>query len=55
VNAVLADWVQNASPVTVKAADFIGTGKLPPTSHGGLLDDQDWSKGNLSPALIPDV
>jgi lipopolysaccharide transport system ATP-binding protein len=34
---VVADWVQNAGFFEVNAADFYGTGKLPPPDQGCLL------------------
>jgi hypothetical protein len=27
----------------VEPGDFFGTGRLPPTSHGGLLVEQEWN------------
>jgi lipopolysaccharide transport system ATP-binding protein len=43
VNGVLADWVQDAATITVEPGDYFGTGKLPPSSHGGLLVGQEWN------------
>ncbi|MCL4460028.1 MAG: ABC transporter ATP-binding protein [Chloroflexi bacterium] len=43
VNGVLADWVQQASYLTVAEGDFFGSGRLPPSSHGGLLVPHTWS------------
>jgi lipopolysaccharide transport system ATP-binding protein len=37
VGGVVADWVQNAGFFEVNAADFYGTGKLPPPDQGCLL------------------
>lgn len=42
INGVLADWVQQAAFLTVEGGDFFGTGRLPPTSHGGFLVPQGW-------------
>ncbi|MGE5700152.1 MAG: ABC transporter ATP-binding protein [Deltaproteobacteria bacterium] len=42
INGVLADWVQQAVCLTVEGGDFFGTGRLPPSSHGGFLVDQEW-------------
>jgi lipopolysaccharide transport system ATP-binding protein len=41
-NGEIVDWVQNATTFDVGAGEFFGTGKLPPTTHGGLLVDQEW-------------
>ena len=41
-NGEIVDWVQNATTFDVEAGEFFGTGKLPPTTHGGLLVDQEW-------------
>lgn len=42
VNGIIADWVQQAMLLTVEAGDFFGTGRLPPSTHGGFLTAQDW-------------
>ena len=42
VNGIIADWVQQAMLLTVEAGDFFGTGRLPPSSHGGFLMPQEW-------------
>ena len=42
VNGIIADWIQQAMLLTVEAGDFYGTGRLPPSSHGGFLIPQDW-------------
>lgn len=42
VNGVIADWLQNATEITVEAGDFYGTGRLPPPSTGGVLIGQQW-------------
>ena len=42
-NGEIVDWVQNAVTFHVEAGDFFGTGKLPSSSHGGLLVPQEWS------------
>jgi lipopolysaccharide transport system ATP-binding protein len=41
-NGEIVDWVQNATTFDVEAGEFFGTGKLPPSTHGGLLVDQEW-------------
>jgi lipopolysaccharide transport system ATP-binding protein len=41
-NGEIIDWVQNATTFDVEAGEFFGTGKLPPSTHGGLLVDQEW-------------
>ena len=38
----IADWVQQAAVLTVEAGDFFGSGRLPPTTHGGFLVAQQW-------------
>ncbi|MEN9935458.1 MAG: hypothetical protein RLZZ387_2037 [Chloroflexota bacterium] len=43
INGVLADWVQNAADVTVEAADYYGTGKLPPKGYGYSVADHRWT------------
>lgn len=43
VNGEIVDWVQNAASFSVEAGDFFGSGKLPPSGHGGLLVPQKWS------------
>jgi lipopolysaccharide transport system ATP-binding protein len=42
VNGSIADWVQHAALVIIEGGDFYGTGRLPPSSHGGFLVPQDW-------------
>jgi lipopolysaccharide transport system ATP-binding protein len=44
-NGEIVDWVQNATTFDVEAGEFFGTGKLPPSTHGGLLVDQEWEVG----------
>ena len=43
INGEIADWVQHAALVIVEGGDFYGTGRLPPSSHGGFLVAQDWN------------
>src|SRR5262245_21647879 len=50
VNGEIADWVQHAALVIVEEGDFYGTGRLPPSSHGGLLVAQDWNVKNRANA-----
>jgi lipopolysaccharide transport system ATP-binding protein len=39
---VIQDWVQEAATLTVEEGDFFGTGRMPPSSHGGFLIEQEW-------------
>jgi lipopolysaccharide transport system ATP-binding protein len=43
INGSVADWVQHAALVIVEGGDFYGTGRLPPSSHGGFLVQQGWN------------
>lgn len=43
VKGILADWVVEAANFQVIEGDFFGTGRLPPTTHGGFLTQQTWS------------
>ena len=43
INGSVADWVQHAALVIVEGGDFYGTGRLPPSSHGGFLVPQGWN------------
>ncbi|MFO0054351.1 MAG: hypothetical protein ACK53Q_15660, partial [Dolichospermum sp.] len=42
-NDIVQDWIQEAIYLTVENGDFYGTGKINPTSHGGVLFEQSWS------------
>ena len=42
VNGTIADWLSQAAVLTVEAGDFFGTGRLPPSTHGGFLVPQCW-------------
>jgi lipopolysaccharide transport system ATP-binding protein len=42
VNGIIADWVSQAALLTVEGGDFFGSGRLPPSSHGGFLVPQFW-------------
>ena len=42
-NDVIADWIQQAVTIVVEPGDFYGTGRMPPSSHGGVLFEQEWS------------
>ena len=42
VNGSIADWVTQAAILNVEAGDFFGSGRLPPSSHGGFLVPQAW-------------
>jgi lipopolysaccharide transport system ATP-binding protein len=42
VNGMVADWIQEATTLTVEAGDFFGTGRLPPRTHGGILVPHRW-------------
>jgi lipopolysaccharide transport system ATP-binding protein len=39
----IVDWIQQAATIVVEPGDFFGTGRLPPSSHGGVLLEQEWS------------
>ncbi len=39
----IVDWIQQAATIIVEPGDFFGTGRLPPSSHGGVLLEQEWS------------
>ncbi len=41
-NDEMQDWIKDAVMITVEGGDYFGTGKLPPTSHTGVLFEQDW-------------
>jgi lipopolysaccharide transport system ATP-binding protein len=43
VNGEIADWVIDAATFEVQNADFFGTGRMPPTSHGRFLISHSWS------------
>jgi lipopolysaccharide transport system ATP-binding protein len=43
VNGIIADWVSQATLITVEAGDFFGSGRLPPSTHGGFLIPQRWN------------
>jgi lipopolysaccharide transport system ATP-binding protein len=45
-NGTIADWVQQATVLTVEPGDFYGTGRLPPATHGGFLIPQKWQIQN---------
>ena len=38
----IVDWIQQAATIVVEPGDFFGTGRLPPSSHGGVLLEQEW-------------
>lgn len=42
VNGILADWVKEASTITVVGGDFFQTGKTTPQKHGGVLVKHTW-------------
>jgi lipopolysaccharide transport system ATP-binding protein len=52
VNGEIADWVQYAALVIVEGGDFYGTGRLPPSSHGGFLVAQDWKLADGTNAVV---
>jgi lipopolysaccharide transport system ATP-binding protein len=52
VNGSIADWVQHAALVIVEGGDFYGTGRLPPSSHGGFLVTQDWGLEDRTDAAV---
>jgi lipopolysaccharide transport system ATP-binding protein len=43
---IIQDWIQEAIYLTVENGDFYGTGKINPTSHGGVFFEQSWSINN---------
>jgi hypothetical protein len=43
VKGILADWVQEATVLTVTNGDYYGTGKHVPLGHSGFLANQIWS------------
>ena len=43
-NNIIQDWILDAVSLNVDAGDFYGTGRIPPSSHGGILLEQVWSK-----------
>ena len=52
INGEIADWVQHAALVIVEGGDFYGTGRLPPSSHGGFLVAQDWNLEDRTNAAV---
>jgi lipopolysaccharide transport system ATP-binding protein len=38
----ISDWIINAGEIIVEGGDFFGTGRLPPSSHPGVLIDHLW-------------
>jgi lipopolysaccharide transport system ATP-binding protein len=42
-NDIIQDWIQEAVIITVEGGDFYGTGRLPPSTHGGVFFEQHWS------------
>ena len=42
-NDVILDWIQQAATIVVEPGDFFGTGRMPPSTHGGVLLEQEWS------------
>jgi lipopolysaccharide transport system ATP-binding protein len=53
INGVLADWVRNALYFDVFESDLYGTGRLPPTTHGRVLVQSNWSIAALNSADAP--
>ena len=41
-NGDIVDWVQQAGLLSVEPGDFFGTGRLPPSTHGGTLVPHHW-------------
>jgi len=39
----IVDWIQQAATIVVEPGDFYGTGRMPPSSHGGVLLEQKWT------------
>lgn len=42
INGIISDWVRDAAFFQVQNADFFGTGRLPPTTHGSFLVPHSW-------------
>jgi lipopolysaccharide transport system ATP-binding protein len=53
VNGCIADWVQQATVLTVEAGDFFGSGRLPPRTHGGFLVLQEWNVEDRNQCVGP--
>lgn len=43
VNGFIADWIQDAGRLEVEAGDFFASGRLPDSSQGNILIDNNWS------------
>jgi lipopolysaccharide transport system ATP-binding protein len=43
VGGEVADWISEATQLTVASGDFYGTGRLPSEAHTTILVDQEWS------------
>jgi lipopolysaccharide transport system ATP-binding protein len=39
----IVDWIQQAVTIVVEPGDFYGTGRMPPSSHAGVLLEQEWA------------
>jgi lipopolysaccharide transport system ATP-binding protein len=52
VNGAIADWVQQAALLIVEGGDFFGSGRLPPSSHGGFLVAQDWNLEEVTATTV---
>jgi lipopolysaccharide transport system ATP-binding protein len=39
---VIVDWIQQAATIIIEPGDFFGTGRMPPSSQGGVLLEQEW-------------
>ncbi len=42
INDIMQDWLMNAFSIDVINGDFYGTGKINPSSHGGVLVSHKW-------------
>jgi lipopolysaccharide transport system ATP-binding protein len=55
VNGEIADWVRDAAAFEVQNADFFGSGRMPPLSHGHFLVSHSWSVSHhdtIRPSLL---
>jgi len=42
INGVLADWIIDATRISVEQGDYFGTGRLTPASHSKILVPHTW-------------
>jgi lipopolysaccharide transport system ATP-binding protein len=46
INGSLADWLIHAGHIHVIEGDFFSTGRLPPSTHSGILVNHRWQKAS---------